>query len=82
MFYSGIYVAVSGILSILTLSIDAILVNLLYYDARIRKEGFDLEVLAKEISERNDSLGIEYSNPLPQERTIMSDSAKPNDFDV
>ena len=79
---TGIYSLTSGVLTILTLSLDAILINLLYYDARIRKEGFDLEILAKELSERNRELGLEYGSSLPQERTIMSDAAKPDDNEI
>jgi hypothetical protein len=43
---SGIF---SGIAGLLTYPLQAIAVVLLYYDLRIRKEGFDLEMLSQAI---------------------------------
>lgn len=41
---------VSTVLSVLTYPIVAIVQTLLYYDVRMRKEGFDLELLSRELS--------------------------------
>jgi hypothetical protein len=40
---------VMGVVQALILPINQIAVVLLYYDSRIRKEGFDLEILAREM---------------------------------
>ncbi len=39
----------SGIAGLLTYPLQAIAVTLIYYDLRIRKEGFDLEMLSRAI---------------------------------
>jgi hypothetical protein len=39
----------SGLISILLTPMSAIAVTLLYYDFRIRKEGFDLEMLSRAV---------------------------------
>ena len=44
----AIQVAVSSLVSILIETFSAICLTLLYFDLRIRKEGFDLELAAKE----------------------------------
>jgi hypothetical protein len=41
---------------------------LLYYDMRIRKEGFDLELLARELDERTREFRAQGAASLPQER--------------
>ncbi|MGC8862079.1 MAG: glycerophosphoryl diester phosphodiesterase membrane domain-containing protein [Armatimonadota bacterium] len=41
---------------------------LLYYDVRIRKEGFDLELLARELEEKSRAFRAEGALSLPQER--------------
>lgn len=48
----------STIGAIITTPVLSICVILLYYDMRIRKEGFDLEMLASMINIKNDSNGI------------------------
>jgi hypothetical protein len=40
----------SGLMSLLLYPLQAIAITLLYYDLRIRKEGFDLEILSREIA--------------------------------
>jgi hypothetical protein len=42
----------NGLVSILMTPMSAIAVTLLYYDFRIRKEGFDLEMLSRSIGQR------------------------------
>jgi len=50
---------------------------LLYYDMRIRKEGFDLELLARELEERSRGFRAEGAASLPQERS--STDSTPDD---
>ncbi len=62
------------ILNTIFAPITSIIVVLLYYDQRIRKEGFDLELLAQELaasSEHSFAYGV---SALPQER--LSDSSE------
>ena len=47
-----VQLAVSGIVSIVVYPLAAIAITLLYYDLRIRKEGFDLEMLSQAIGDR------------------------------
>jgi hypothetical protein len=42
--------AVAGLIRVLIYPFFTVLMTLLYYDLRIRKEGFDLEVMAKELA--------------------------------
>jgi hypothetical protein len=48
---NGAYISsiLDGVVSILLSPVSAIAVTLLYYDFRIRKEGFDLEMLSQSI---------------------------------
>jgi hypothetical protein len=53
--YAWLFVAVGGVLgSIVTAPIVAIVATLLYFDARIRHEGFDLQVIARDMQTRAD----------------------------
>ena len=47
-----VQLAVNGISSIAVYPLGAIAITLLYYDLRIRKEGFDLEMLSRAIGDR------------------------------
>ena len=51
--FAWLFVAVGGVLaSIVTTPIVAIVATLLYFDARIRHEGFDLQVIARDMQNR------------------------------
>jgi hypothetical protein len=49
---------VLGLVQALVLPIGQVATTLLYYDSRIRKEGFDLEMLAKEMGMALPPIGI------------------------
>lgn len=66
----GIWVvhAILGAVSqTLLMPIMSIVLILLYYDIRIRKEGFDLELLAQEMDKRAQLSGFANSTLLPEE---------------
>jgi hypothetical protein len=46
---SGLTVVITSVVSIFVYPFFTVLITLLYYDLRIRKEGFDLELMAKEL---------------------------------
>ena len=49
--FGWVLLAVGGILSsVITTPLVAIVSTLLYFDARIRHEGFDLQVMARDVS--------------------------------
>lgn len=51
--------------------IASIVTILLYYDIRIRKEGFDLELLASELYAKSQQAPAWAPQPLPQEQTTQ-----------
>jgi len=58
-----------GVISTTVLApVMSIVTILLYYDIRIRKEGFDLELLASELDARTRQIGAFGAQPLPQEQ--------------
>lgn len=57
----------STILNTLTAPFLSIVAILLYYDIRIRKEGFDLELLANELDQKAQETGVHAYSALPQE---------------
>ena len=69
---SSIWIAlstiISALVSTLTAPLSSIVTILLYYDIRIRKEGFDLELLAKELDDRTREMGASDITALPQEQ--------------
>jgi hypothetical protein len=64
-----LYTLTASALSALTLPIKAMVVILIYYDARIRNEGFDLEMLAADMGQRIERVMGQGPPPLPQEVT-------------
>ena len=72
---SGVFIALHTIISALVgaalAPVTSIVIILLYYDIRIRKEGFDLELLADEMSSTRDSYWMKPE--LPQEQPPISD---------
>jgi hypothetical protein len=58
--------------------IPAIVAILLYYDIRIRKEGFDLELLANELDQKTRELSAQDITSLPQEQIIADADTKEN----
>ena len=66
---SFLYTLVSTIVNTLLMPVNSIVVILLYYDVRIRKEGFDLELLARDLDERSKAFAAEGAAALPQEQT-------------
>ncbi|MCL4499547.1 MAG: hypothetical protein M1335_04805 [Chloroflexi bacterium] len=65
----GVYLlntVLSTLVNVLTVPLFSIVVILLYYDARIRREGFDLELLARELDEKSAARAQDISS-LPQE---------------
>lgn len=65
--------AVSGTILAPVMSIVTILV---YYDIRIRKEGFDLELLASELDAKTRQAGAWTSPPLPHEQAPVEQSVE------
>jgi hypothetical protein len=59
---------IQTILSTVLAPLASIVTILLYYDQRIRKEGFDLELLARELESSSERTLTYYSAELPQER--------------
>jgi hypothetical protein len=59
---------VNTITSTLLLPINSIVAIMLYYDMRIRKEGFDLELLAQDLDQRAQRLGEQAGPALPTEQ--------------
>jgi len=58
-----------GVISTTVLApVMSIVTILLYYDIRIRKEGFDLELLASELDARTRLAGAFNAQPLPREQ--------------
>ncbi len=51
--------------------VTSIVTILLYYDIRIRKEGFDLELLASELHAKSRQASGWTPQPLPQEQTVQ-----------
>ena len=51
--------------------VTSIVTILLYYDIRIRKEGFDLELLASELHAKSEQASAWTPQPLPQEQVTM-----------
>ncbi|MCE5315217.1 MAG: hypothetical protein ABFD49_00480 [Armatimonadota bacterium] len=56
---------VNGIVSTILMPITSIVVILLYYDLRIRKEGFDLQLLADEIDRRTREIPAQGQEQIP-----------------
>lgn len=65
--------------NVLTVPLYSIVVILLYYDLRIRKEGFDLELLASEMNAGSRQITQELA-PAPSQQSPPSDNA-PQDND-
>jgi hypothetical protein len=59
---------IQTILSTVLAPLASIVTILLYYDQRIRKEGFDLELLARDLESSSEHTLTYYSTELPQER--------------
>ncbi|MEN6357355.1 MAG: glycerophosphoryl diester phosphodiesterase membrane domain-containing protein [Armatimonadota bacterium] len=66
---SSILLTVVGTLAV---PIPAILSILIYYDIRVRKEGFDLELLANELDRKTQEISANDITSLPQEKTDQS----------
>jgi hypothetical protein len=63
----GIYTFLASALDAVMLPIESMVIILVYYDIRIRKEGFDLEMLALEMGERVERVAGFGPPPLPHE---------------
>lgn len=61
-------ILLSTIASTIFMPVNSIVVILFYYDMRIRKEGFDLELLARDLDERARGFAAEGAAALPQEQ--------------
>lgn len=59
-----------AILSTVLAPLTSIVVMLLYYDMRIRKEGFDLELLARDLAASAEGYGAYGASALPQEQPL------------
>jgi hypothetical protein len=59
-----------AILSTVLAPLTSIVVMLLYYDMRIRKEGFDLELLARDLAAGAEAYGAYGASSLPQEQPL------------
>lgn len=64
----GLLGVIQAIMSTLLGPITSIVVILLYYDMRIRKEGFDLELLARDLAASAERRDAYAGHPLPQEQ--------------
>lgn len=63
-----IHTLIAALTSTVTAPVLSIIVILLYYDIRIRKEGFDLELLASELHAKSQQAPAWAPRPLPQEQ--------------
>lgn len=70
------YGAISSALDAIMVPVNSMVVILIYYNARIRDEGFDLEILAAEM---NQQLGESRTSSLPEERLPQSRNAPPDE---
>lgn len=59
---------ITALVSTLAAPLSSIVTILLYYDIRIRREGFDLELLARELDEKTREIGTQDITALPQEQ--------------
>jgi len=66
--FTVLYTIVSAIVSSIFAPINSIVIILLYYDMRIRKEGFDLELLARDLSASAEQSYSHGAASLPQEQ--------------
>ncbi|MHB9039004.1 MAG: DUF7847 domain-containing protein [Armatimonadota bacterium] len=64
----AIHTVLTGAVGTVLTPITSIVVILLYYDIRIRKEGFDLELLANELDQRTREMSAGDITSLPQEQ--------------
>jgi hypothetical protein len=64
-----IYTLLASALSAVTMPIQCLVIILIYYDVRIRREGFDLEMLASDMGERIERVVGQGPPPLPEEIT-------------
>ncbi|MCE5321872.1 glycerophosphoryl diester phosphodiesterase membrane domain-containing protein [bacterium] len=69
---TAISAILNTVVSTLLLPVSSIVMILLYYDVRIRKEGFDLELLANELDQKTRELSAHDITSLPQEQTYPS----------
>jgi hypothetical protein len=69
---TAITAVLNAVVSTLLLPVSSIVVILLYYDVRIRKEGFDLELLASELDRKTREFSAHDITSLPQEQTNQS----------
>lgn len=70
---SVLHVILTMTVSTLTLPFTSIVAILLYYDIRIRKEGFDLELLANELNGTPQQYGAYGQYNLPQEQVASQE---------
>ncbi len=70
-----LHTAIGAISSTILAPIMSIVVILLYYDIRVRREGFDLEWLANELGEK---IAVQNAQMLPQEQSA-SEPTQPGD---
>jgi hypothetical protein len=64
---TGVYTLLASALDAIMMPISSMAAILIYYDARIRKEGFDLEMLAAEMDQRRERVVGQGPPPLPHE---------------
>jgi len=62
-----LHTAIGAISSTVLAPVISMVTILLYYDIRIRREGFDLELLASELDEKSRRADVWTAPPLPQE---------------
>ena len=63
-------------MNVLTVPLYSIVAILLYYDLRIRKEGFDLELLASELDAGSRQITQQFT-PIPTQQSEPSENAPP-----
>lgn len=73
-----IHTLIGAISSTILAPVLSIVTILLYYDIRIRREGFDLELLASEMDAKTREIGPRSEQPLPQEQAPV-EQAPPGD---
>lgn len=79
---SGIYAAhmtLFGIAHMLTTPVISIAIILFYYNMRIRKEGFDLQLLAMELDAKSQGSAAGGASALPQEAPDLIPHGQPDE---
>ena len=71
-----LHAVIGAVASTILSPVMSIVTILLYYDIRIRREGFDLELLAKDLDAKTREISTYSAQPLPQEQT--TEQAQPD----